>query len=192
MVYLWSLSFICIPQIVDKALEEPKYSSLYAQLCLRLAEDAPNFDGPSPEIQSTQKQSTVSPGRRPLTLNLMSLCLVHTSNLPFWSPFLSFIPEPWSESCFSKWRNIVQCTLKVLSLWLNGSTMEETWVSISFFNKDWSLLSFSSALDLQKAADFQASRWIWKPHQKCWAWVRTTLLLHPSNISVLITTPTAR
>ncbi|XP_051726041.1 eukaryotic translation initiation factor 4 gamma 2b isoform X2 [Ctenopharyngodon idella] len=44
--------------IVDKALEEPKYSSLYAQLCLRLAEDAPNFDGPTPEIQSSQKQST--------------------------------------------------------------------------------------------------------------------------------------
>uniref|UniRef100_A0A667ZLS3 Eukaryotic translation initiation factor 4 gamma 2 n=1 Tax=Myripristis murdjan TaxID=586833 RepID=A0A667ZLS3_9TELE len=32
--------------------------SLYAQLCLRLAEDAPNFDGPSPEIQTAQKQST--------------------------------------------------------------------------------------------------------------------------------------
>lgn len=47
-------------QIVDKALEEPKYSSLYAQLCLRLAEDAPNFDGSSSEIQSSQKQSTVS------------------------------------------------------------------------------------------------------------------------------------
>lgn len=46
-------------QIVDKALEEPKYSSLYAQLCLRLAEDAPNFDGPSSEIQTSQKQSTV-------------------------------------------------------------------------------------------------------------------------------------
>ncbi|KAG2462508.1 IF4G2 factor, partial [Polypterus senegalus] len=44
--------------IVDKALEEPKYSSLYAQLCLRLAEDAPNFDGPSPEVQPAQKQST--------------------------------------------------------------------------------------------------------------------------------------
>uniref|UniRef100_A0A3P9N5N4 Eukaryotic translation initiation factor 4 gamma 2 n=1 Tax=Poecilia reticulata TaxID=8081 RepID=A0A3P9N5N4_POERE len=44
--------------IVDKALEEPKYSSLYAQLCLRLAEDAPNFDGPSSEIQTSQKQST--------------------------------------------------------------------------------------------------------------------------------------
>ncbi|XP_077591404.1 eukaryotic translation initiation factor 4 gamma 2b [Stigmatopora nigra] len=44
--------------IVDKALEEPKYSSLYAQLCLRLAEDAPNFDGPSTEIQTSQKQST--------------------------------------------------------------------------------------------------------------------------------------
>ncbi|XP_066556511.1 eukaryotic translation initiation factor 4 gamma 2b isoform X2 [Amia ocellicauda] len=44
--------------IVDKALEEPKYSSLYAQLCLRLAEDAPNFDGPSPDVQTAQKQST--------------------------------------------------------------------------------------------------------------------------------------
>ncbi|XP_018410776.1 PREDICTED: eukaryotic translation initiation factor 4 gamma 2-like [Nanorana parkeri] len=42
--------------IVDKALEEPKYSSLYAQLCLRLAEDAPNFDGP--DGQPGQKQST--------------------------------------------------------------------------------------------------------------------------------------
>lgn len=52
--------FSHLTQIVDKALEEPKYSSLYAQLCLRLAEDAPNFDGPSSEIQSTQKQSTVS------------------------------------------------------------------------------------------------------------------------------------
>lgn len=50
-------------QIVDKALEEPKYSSLYAQLCLRLAEDAPNFDGSSSEIQSSQKQSTVSVAR---------------------------------------------------------------------------------------------------------------------------------
>lgn len=47
-------------QIVDKALEEPKYSSLYAQLCLRLAEDAPNFDGPSAESHPGQKQSTVS------------------------------------------------------------------------------------------------------------------------------------
>ncbi|KAI5608524.1 eukaryotic translation initiation factor 4, gamma 2a [Silurus asotus] len=44
--------------IVDKALEEPKYSSLYAQLCLRLAEDAPNFDNQLSEIQSSQKQST--------------------------------------------------------------------------------------------------------------------------------------
>ena len=62
-----------VVQIVDKALEEPKYSSLYAQLCLRLAEDAPNFDGPSSEIQTSQKQSTVSVtvsfyGKHPLNL----------------------------------------------------------------------------------------------------------------------------
>uniref|UniRef100_A0A4W6E647 Eukaryotic translation initiation factor 4 gamma 2 n=1 Tax=Lates calcarifer TaxID=8187 RepID=A0A4W6E647_LATCA len=44
--------------IVDKALEEPKYSQLYAQLCLRLAEDAPNFEEPSTESQATQKQNT--------------------------------------------------------------------------------------------------------------------------------------
>eukprot|EP00069_Balaena_mysticetus_P015806 bmy_09460T0 len=44
--------------IVDKALEEPKYSSLYVQLCLRLAEDEPNFDGPAAEGQPGQKQST--------------------------------------------------------------------------------------------------------------------------------------
>uniref|UniRef100_A0A3Q3GXE5 Eukaryotic translation initiation factor 4 gamma 2 n=1 Tax=Labrus bergylta TaxID=56723 RepID=A0A3Q3GXE5_9LABR len=44
--------------IVDKALEEPKYSQLYAQLCLRLAEDAPNFEDPSTENPATQKQNT--------------------------------------------------------------------------------------------------------------------------------------
>ena len=44
--------------IGDKTLEEPKYSSLYAQLCLRLAEDAPNFDGPAAEGQPGQKKST--------------------------------------------------------------------------------------------------------------------------------------
>ncbi|XP_074522620.1 eukaryotic translation initiation factor 4 gamma 2a [Halichoeres trimaculatus] len=43
--------------IVDKALEEPKYSQLYAQLCQRLAEDAPNFEGPPTENQSSQKQT---------------------------------------------------------------------------------------------------------------------------------------
>lgn len=33
-------------QIYEKALDEPKYSSLYAQLCLRFSEHAPNFDDP--------------------------------------------------------------------------------------------------------------------------------------------------
>lgn len=46
-------------KIVDKALEEPKYSQLYAQLCQRLSEDAPNFEEPSNENQATQKQNTV-------------------------------------------------------------------------------------------------------------------------------------
>uniref|UniRef100_A0A8C5WGD9 Eukaryotic translation initiation factor 4 gamma 2 n=1 Tax=Leptobrachium leishanense TaxID=445787 RepID=A0A8C5WGD9_9ANUR len=55
--------------IVDKALEEPKYSSLYAQLCLRLAEDAPNFDGP-PEGTAGPKQSSVSTFRRLLISKL--------------------------------------------------------------------------------------------------------------------------
>ncbi|XP_037090642.1 eukaryotic translation initiation factor 4 gamma 2-like [Pollicipes pollicipes] len=32
--------------IFDKALDEPKYSFLYAQLCKRLSESAPNFDPP--------------------------------------------------------------------------------------------------------------------------------------------------
>ena len=34
-------------QIFEKALEEPKYSALYAQLCHRLCEDSPNFDSQS-------------------------------------------------------------------------------------------------------------------------------------------------
>lgn len=32
--------------IFDKALDEPKYSSMYAQLCKRLSEEAPNFEPP--------------------------------------------------------------------------------------------------------------------------------------------------
>lgn len=32
--------------IFEKALDEPKYSSMYAQLCKRLSEEAPNFDTP--------------------------------------------------------------------------------------------------------------------------------------------------
>lgn len=31
-------------QIFEKALDEPKYSSMYAQLCKRLSEAAPNFE----------------------------------------------------------------------------------------------------------------------------------------------------
>ena len=30
--------------IFDKALEEPKYSSMYAQLCRIISEEAPNFE----------------------------------------------------------------------------------------------------------------------------------------------------
>lgn len=32
--------------IFEKALDEPKYSSMYAQLCKRLSEEAPNFEPP--------------------------------------------------------------------------------------------------------------------------------------------------
>ncbi|TWW68036.1 Eukaryotic translation initiation factor 4 gamma 2 [Takifugu flavidus] len=44
--------------IVDKALEEPKYSQLYSQLCQRLAEDVPNFEDVSTESQAVQKQNS--------------------------------------------------------------------------------------------------------------------------------------
>ena len=37
-------------QIFEKALDEPKYSSLYAQLCHRLFKDAPNFEPPDSSI----------------------------------------------------------------------------------------------------------------------------------------------
>lgn len=38
--------YLCF-QIFDKALDEPKYSSMYALLCRKLCEEAPNFDLPS-------------------------------------------------------------------------------------------------------------------------------------------------
>ena len=41
-------------QVFEKALDEPKYSSLYAQLCHRLCEDAPNFEPPTSNITVSQ------------------------------------------------------------------------------------------------------------------------------------------
>jgi len=37
-------------QIFEKALDEPKYSSMYAQLCKRLAEQAPNFESSDDKV----------------------------------------------------------------------------------------------------------------------------------------------
>lgn len=39
--------------VFEKALDEPKYSSMYALLCLRLSEEAPNFDDPGKTGNST-------------------------------------------------------------------------------------------------------------------------------------------
>ncbi|KAK0088425.1 hypothetical protein PV325_012089 [Microctonus aethiopoides] len=44
--------------IFDKALDEPKYSSMYAQLCKRLSDEAPNFESPKPTIDGQKAQST--------------------------------------------------------------------------------------------------------------------------------------
>ena len=38
--------------IFEKALDEPKYSSMYAQLCKRLAEHAPNFESPDSKVKT--------------------------------------------------------------------------------------------------------------------------------------------
>ena len=43
-------------QVYEKALDEPKYSSLYAQLCLRFSELAPNFDDPGKAGHSVSMQ----------------------------------------------------------------------------------------------------------------------------------------
>ena len=40
------MSCLVFVQVFEKALDEPKYSSMYAQLCLRLSQEAPNFDDP--------------------------------------------------------------------------------------------------------------------------------------------------
>ncbi|XP_053594268.1 eukaryotic translation initiation factor 4 gamma 2 isoform X1 [Microplitis demolitor] len=44
--------------IFDKALDEPKYSSMYAQLCKRLSDEAPNFESPKPTVDGQKAQST--------------------------------------------------------------------------------------------------------------------------------------
>jgi hypothetical protein len=49
-LYLIYEEFIWYVQIFEKALDEPKYSSLYAQLCHRLFKDAPNFEPPDSNI----------------------------------------------------------------------------------------------------------------------------------------------
>lgn len=41
--------------IFEKALEEPKYSSLYATLCHRLCEDSPNFDPPTSSVNTFRR-----------------------------------------------------------------------------------------------------------------------------------------
>lgn len=41
--------------IFEKALEEPKYSTLYAQLCHRLCEDSPNFDPPGSSVNTFRR-----------------------------------------------------------------------------------------------------------------------------------------
>lgn len=43
----------------EKALDEPKYSSLYAQLCLRFTELAPNFDDPGKAGHSVSTASSI-------------------------------------------------------------------------------------------------------------------------------------
>ncbi len=42
-------------QIFEKALDEPKYSSMYAQLCKRLADNAHNFDPPESETTTFRR-----------------------------------------------------------------------------------------------------------------------------------------
>lgn len=50
----WLISPI-FKKVFEKALDEPKYSSMYAQLCLRLSEEAPNFDDPGKTGNSVSK-----------------------------------------------------------------------------------------------------------------------------------------
>ncbi|XP_074096174.1 N-acetyltransferase 1 isoform X1 [Cotesia typhae] len=44
--------------ISEKALDEPKYSSMYAQLCKRLSDEASNFELPKPTVDGQKPQSS--------------------------------------------------------------------------------------------------------------------------------------
>jgi len=45
--------------IFEKALDEPKYSSMYAQLCSVLSKEAPNFDNSSQNTNSAPNNNNV-------------------------------------------------------------------------------------------------------------------------------------
>ena len=45
--------FLLVLQIFEKALQEPKYVCMYAQLCKKLNKKVPNFDPPNSENTTT-------------------------------------------------------------------------------------------------------------------------------------------
>ncbi|XP_048511853.1 eukaryotic translation initiation factor 4 gamma 2 isoform X1 [Athalia rosae] len=59
--------------IFDKALDEPKYSSMYAQLCKRLSDEAPNFEPQKPNVDGQASQST-------FTILLLKYCRFEFEN----------------------------------------------------------------------------------------------------------------
>lgn len=72
-------------------------------------------------------------------------------------------PSTWDPTLPKAEHSKHSCPMNLL---LFGST------SVQIFFKFWLFFfCFPLSPDLQKTSDIQASRWIWKPHQKCWKWV---------------------
>ena len=69
--------------IFEKALDEPKYSSMYAQLCRRLSEEAPNFEPPSSTTNSASTgngTSSAPPSISTFRQLLLAKCRVEFEN----------------------------------------------------------------------------------------------------------------
>ena len=75
-------------KVFEKALDEPKYSSMYAQLCLRLSEEAPNFDDPGKTGNSVSKNYKINSIR--ITIYKIIIIFMNSNTLCYLCKIIGF------------------------------------------------------------------------------------------------------